>query len=524
MIIEKIRLKNFKKFEGLKEIKFNEDVNVLIGDNEAGKSTILTALDIVFSGSISKVENLGLDNLFNANCIKKFLESDRNYSNLPELHIEIFIKDTGISDLNGENYLDSNNTSCDGIKFTCIPNDSNSKEIVEILSNENCVFPFEYYICSFSTFSNHPYNSYNKYIKHVLIDNSNINNEYAIKEYTTSVYKAYTDKKLQNSNQNQYRQYRHAFESEILNKTNETLTNNIKFGLSNSTKLGLENNLSVYEDDINILNKGTGKQTMVKTEFALQKQIDNIDIILIEEPENHLSYSNMKKLITNITEAKEKQVFLTTHNNMICSRLDLRKVICMNSNIDETLEFNDIDKETAKFFIKSPNNNILNFVLSKKVILVEGAAEYILMEKFFEMQEKISIDKSDINIISVSGLSFERYLNIAKILKIKVAVITDNDYEYDKKVKDKYIKYTDFDNIKVFADENNDNNTFEVSLYNSNAKYLEENKITSSQDIKQFMLNNKSENAYRILEKLEQSSKDFVIPTYISEAIKWIKN
>lgn len=218
-----------------------------------------------------------------------------------------------------------------------------------------------------------------------------------------------------------------------MNKTNETLTNNIKFGLSNSTKLGLESNLAVYEDDINISNKGTGKQTMVKTEFALQKQIDNIDIILIEEPENHLSYSNMKKLIDNITEAKDKQVFLTTHNNMICSRLDLRKVICMNSNIDETLEFNDIDKETAKFFIKSPNNNILNFILSKKVILVEGAAEYILMEKFFEMQEKMSIDKSDINIISVSGLSFERYLNIAKILKIKVVVITDNDSEYEKK-------------------------------------------------------------------------------------------
>lgn len=81
-----------------------------------------------------------------------------------------------------------------------------SKQIVEILENRNCVFPFEYYICNFSTFSNHPYNSYSKYIKHILIDNSNINNEYAIKEYTTSVYKAYTDKNAQNSNKNQYRQ------------------------------------------------------------------------------------------------------------------------------------------------------------------------------------------------------------------------------------------------------------------------------------------------------------------------------
>ena len=299
MIVEKIKMKNFKKFEGIKEITFNEDINVLIGDNEAGKSTILTALDIVFSGSFSKIDSLGLETLFNVNVIKNFLNSDRVYTNLPELHIEIFLKDTGIFDLNGENYLDSNDIAHDGIKFTCIPNEAYSKEIVEILKDKDCVFPFEYYICNFSTFSNHPYNSYNRYVKHILIDNSNINNEYAIKEYTKSVYRAYTNKNIQNNNNNQYRQYRNLFEKEVLNKTNENLKN-VKFGLSNSNKLSFENNLAVYDNEINIWNKGTGKQTMIKTEFALQKQIDNIDIILIEEPENHLSYSNMKKLVNTI--------------------------------------------------------------------------------------------------------------------------------------------------------------------------------------------------------------------------------
>ena len=48
---------------------------------------------------------------------------------------------------------------------------------------------------------------------------------------------------------------------------------------------------------------------MIKTQFALQKQIDNIDIILIEEPENHLNYANMKKLINSIIQAKDKQIF-----------------------------------------------------------------------------------------------------------------------------------------------------------------------------------------------------------------------
>ena len=130
MIVEKIRVKNFKKFEGIKEIKFNDDINVLIGDNEAGKSTILTALDIVFSGSFSKVEALGIDTLFNINAINSFLESDRNYSCLPELHIEVFLKDTGISDKNGENNIDSNNKECEGLKFNFIQNQANKKQKV----------------------------------------------------------------------------------------------------------------------------------------------------------------------------------------------------------------------------------------------------------------------------------------------------------------------------------------------------------------------------------------------------------
>ena len=263
---------------------------------------------------------------------------------------------------------------------------------------------------------------------------------------------------------------------------------------------------------------------MIKTEFALQKQIDNIDIILIEEPENHLSYSNMKKLVNTIAQAKNKQVFLTTHNNMICSRLDLRKLICMNSNIDNALEFNNISEDTANFFIKSPNNNILNFVLSKKVILVEGAAEYILIDKFFEIIENKKMDDCDISVISINGLSFERYLEVAQKLNIKVAVITDNDGDYNKNVKDKYEKYKELDNIKIYAENNNDFRTFEISLYNNNKKYLENNKVTSSKDLQKFMLNNKAENAYRILENLKKTITDFVVPSYICEAIDWIEN
>lgn len=68
---------------------------------------------------------------------------------------------------------------------------------------------------------------------------------------------------------------------------------------------------------------------------------------------------------------------------MISSRLNLRNSILLNSNSNVPVHLKGIDEDTAKFFIKAPDNNILEFVLSKKVILVEGDAEFLLMESFF---------------------------------------------------------------------------------------------------------------------------------------------
>lgn|GEM_PF-6734493 len=53
-LITRLMLQNFKKFPEL-EVSFCADRNVLIGDNESGKSTILLALDLVLSDSRHRV-------------------------------------------------------------------------------------------------------------------------------------------------------------------------------------------------------------------------------------------------------------------------------------------------------------------------------------------------------------------------------------------------------------------------------------------------------------------------------------
>ena len=45
-----MRISNFKCFEGEFTLEFNEGVNILVGNNEAGKSTILEAMNLALTG------------------------------------------------------------------------------------------------------------------------------------------------------------------------------------------------------------------------------------------------------------------------------------------------------------------------------------------------------------------------------------------------------------------------------------------------------------------------------------------
>lgn len=129
-LIKKIKLHNFKRFQDF-SVEFDDKLNLLIGDNEAGKSSILSAIDIVLSGSRSKIETIGLDSLFSLKTIQDFLNSDKKYENLPKLFIAVYLNEQNNPDLNGK--INSDDPICDGLQLICEPSDDLSKYIKEIL-------------------------------------------------------------------------------------------------------------------------------------------------------------------------------------------------------------------------------------------------------------------------------------------------------------------------------------------------------------------------------------------------------
>lgn len=516
-IIKKIKLINFKRFENY-EIEPNDKINILVGDNELGKSSILEAIDIVASGNIRRVESLGIDKLLNVKSVEKFNEGIREFRKLPKLIIEVYLEGDFDHTMNGKNNTDGR--VCDGIRLVCEANKDYFNEVKDALDANDEYFPYDYYSIRFSTFADEGYTGYKKKLRTILIDSDNLNSEYATNDYIKRMYRQYTesDSKERALHKSQFRQLKNGFRSTSLSDLNSRISGdkNYEFGLKLGSNSTFENELMIFENDIGIDSKGAGTQVFIKTDFALDRAGDNVDVILLEEPENHLSHTNLRKLIQRVSESQKGQMFITTHNSMISTRLELKNLLIMHTeNNDSPLSLSNLSADTAKYFMKAPVANIIEFTISEKVILVEGPSEYILFEKFYENVMHHKPEEDGVHIMDIRGLSFKRYLEVAKHLNNKVAVITDNDGDGNKNCVEKYIDFSNEPNIKIFYDSDNAKTTFEKVLFYENEELCTELFNDNALD---FMLKNKTESAFNLVEK----DVDINVPEYIKGAITWI--
>ena len=116
-------------------------------------------------------------------------------------------------------------------------------------------------------------------------------------------------------------------------------------------------------------------------------------------------------------------------------------------------------------------------------------------------------------------------MELAQKLDKKVVVITDNDKDYKKNITDQYADYIS-SSIQVYAPKEEDQYTLEVSLYKCNDEFLDKYLQTPQMrnGTQDYMLKNKAEAAFRILNILEEDNRysEFNIPAHIERAYKWI--
>lgn len=178
MKIEKLVLQNYKSFKERTVIEFNEGLNILVGDNEAGKSTILEAIHLCLSGILDGkyLKHDFHQYLFNYEVVEEYLTKIRTdeTTQLPEVLIEIYFQNNDeLAEFEGS--LNSEHDSkAQGIRFEIKLDEMYAdlyKDLIE-LSDEQTSIPIEYFHIEWQSFARKTVISRIIPIKSVLIDSS----------------------------------------------------------------------------------------------------------------------------------------------------------------------------------------------------------------------------------------------------------------------------------------------------------------------------------------------------------------
>jgi len=550
MKVDRIKIVNFKCFKGEFNLKLNNGLNVLVGENESGKSTILEAIHLALTGLFNGryLKNELTQYLFNNEVVNKYLNdlSQGKAANLPYILIEIFISGEDLPLFEGDG--NSEKVKACGISLKIAFDDKYKAEYEELIKNENVVktIPIEYYDILWTSFARENITARSIPVKSAMIDSSSNRYQNGSDIYISRIVRDNLEPKEIVEISQAHRTMRDSFmECEAIKNINTKINTKIKSDakISNKkielsvellSKNAWENSLMTYLDEVPFHFVGKGEQCIIKTKLALgHKKSKEANLILLEEPENHLTHSRLNQLTNDIKEEhQDKQIIISTHSSFVANKLGLDNLILLNDS--KTICFNDLRAETNSFFAKISGYDTLRLILCKKAILVEGDSDELVLQKAYMLENKGKLPIEDeIDVISV-GNSFLRFLEIAEKIYKPVVVVTDNDGDIEA-VRKKYENYLGNKakfHIKIRFDNTVDSgdlilgtkpfnyNTLEPKMVKVNSlqnfnKILETD-FNCLDDLHKYMKQNKTECALKVFDTKEELK----FPDYIIEAIK----
>ena len=536
MFISKLHIVGFRCFKDF-EIKFNEHQNILVGNNSVGKSTILDAINLCVSGMHrgQPIRNSLSSYLFNQDYVTEYLKSCEEGNiqiGLPKISIEVFFegKDDEVGILSEFEGDFSSVQSGQGVRIDIEFDEEYKEEYEELCKNPTQIksLPIEYYKCTRQTFARNKVTNRIMPMHSLLVDTSSVaNNRGIVDSYLNRMISdllASDDRVILAS---AFRQMKEDFSDnlsvkEVVDKY-KYFAQDFSLSLDPSVSTNWESLLVAKIKDIPFHYIGKGEQCMTKTYMALQPRSEKPCALLIEEPENHLSHTKLNIFLDQIGERnKNRQIIVTTHSSVVCNKLDLGNLILLGG--DTPIYFNAIEESTRTFFTKLSGYDTLRVVLSNKAILVEDPCDDLIIQKAYKDRYRKLPIQDGIDIISVSGLSFKRYLTLVKGMNKQIAIITDNDGKSQK--KHEWYDNDQTQTIRFFISDDDNAKTLEPQIVAANNESLDKlckivgyNGECDALALAEFMQKNKTDSALSIFE----AEDSIAIPQYIQEAITWIK-
>jgi len=380
MYIKKMTLKNYRNYLNT-EILFNENLNIIIGPNNTGKTNLLKAIS--YLSPITEVKNDIND--FNKNfllgnlalCVREspsieiqfdiehFLKLDVIESSLSRMKDFLWYDEQLEVDSETKNEYFINASIL--LKFELDP--KFLKSYLDDMSSLRCHEYDDIYSVIEKYINNYKWNYYNAYSNELVKDKNKIYCMFDIDfieakrniEKITDNTKAYINSKIKENaidEHNLRKQISRNIKDEF-NKVTEQINEDIN---SDQDKIGITNgkNLFVSSFDFNtpfgnyfkyelkneegnyilpLDNNGLGYNNLIYIRNIInQKGQSDYNLLLIEEPEAHLHPNMQYKLLKYLSELKEvktednyrilkNQIFLTTHSPNITASTNLDDMI-----------------------------------------------------------------------------------------------------------------------------------------------------------------------------------------------------
>lgn len=235
----------------------------------------------------------------------------------------------------------------------------------------------------------------------------------------------------------------------------------------------LLNSVMLGYDEQHLSSQGLGYRNLILLLVMINSLLNYLEtfysLLVIEEPEAHISHSNhqlLKSYLSSVSKSKESvQILYSTHDVNFINKLDLNSLVLFYDGNAISLK-EELNKREKDYLSRNPNLDLFKLFYSTKCILVEGITEEIFLKTYLHNLENtindievISFHKGFTNIIDI-------WLKLYEGSNNKLGIIRDFDDEPN--ARDNHHKYNSYDNICV---DTTDYYTLEDEIVNANENF-----------------------------------------------------
>ncbi|EML0278467.1 AAA family ATPase [Vibrio parahaemolyticus] len=561
MYIRKVTINNYRSFRFF-EAQLQQ-LTVVIGENDTGKTNFFTALSLPLSGNQIDFNQKRLSvSDINKDAVIDFLKSvvsddteENQLEKIPKVSVTVEFADPKdayetallakwiVADRDEETYK---------IRYDFKPKDD--KDLLEVVKKSLAgktlddinwfTLPVELYDYQIVSVNNEKPIAYSD-LKHVSIHSINAERDDFSESSSMKSNSIFTKLLMNTLDDDDKGQINTAY-SEFFSAIEKTETfdkiigNNEDFENYDSIIKQLEctpnlpnlknilSNITLKYGNEFLYQKGLGQRNLIYILilFAYYKSCsDTFNLCCIEEPEAHLSVNNLRLVRDFIEKSSSNsgslvQTIISTHNPSIINKLKISNVLAFTG--EKAISLSDTPTKLVDYLRKRPNFDILKLLFAHKVILVEGPTEEMLISTYLSKQPTLN----DIDIIPIGQRGYATFLDIWLALNKdnqnkKIGVVRDYDNsEAAKKRHDAYDKAHANVTVRTTT-----NYTLEIDLVEAednlallNGLFKMDGDLAAVSD---HMINGKTARMLDVCDAMvdEENPLDIQLPAHIAEVI-----